>query len=194
MPNILQINSTKKDLFKFHPHNLLWLGLSIVAIILDQWTKWIALTKIHHLDLPCQNGIGKICAYSNSIEVIPHFLDWTLAYNHGAAFSFLSDASGWQRYFFIGLASIVSLIFIFWLMRLPKKLIILPIAISLILGGAISNLINLIFFGYVIDFINIHYHLWSFPIFNLADVSITLGALFLLIDTFFLGKKHSTTI
>jgi signal peptidase II len=68
-----------------------------------------------------------------------------LAYNHGAAFSFLSDAGGWQRYFFIGLASIVSLIFIFWLMRLPKKLIILPIAISLILGGAISNLINRIF-------------------------------------------------
>ncbi|APR71261.1 MULTISPECIES: signal peptidase II [Acinetobacter] len=194
MPNTLQINSTKK-MFQFYPRNLFWLGLSVLAIVLDQWTKWIALEKIPHIDLPCQDSVEKICAYSDSIQVIPQILDWTLAYNHGAAFSFLSDAGGWQRYLLTGLAGIFSLIFIFWLMRIPKKLVILPIAISLILGGAIGNLINRMVLGYVVDFIHIYYEkTWSFPVFNLADCSITLGVIFLLIDTFFLEKKRTQSM
>lgn len=195
MPNTMQTNSTKNGLFQFYLHNLVWLGLAVLAIVLDQWTKLIALTKIPHIDLPCQEDVEKICAYSDSIQVLPHIFDWTLAYNHGAAFSLLSDAGGWQRYLFTGLASVVSLLFIFWLMRIPKRLIILPIAVSLILGGAIGNLINRITLGYVIDFIHIHYEkTWSFPVFNLADSSITLGVIFLLIDTFFLEKKRSQSI
>ena len=105
MPN----PNNKKGLFQFYPHNIAWLGLSVLAIILDQWTKYIA---VKHL------------IYGEQNPVIP-FLTWTLAYNYGAAFSFLSDAGGWQKYFFTGLASIVSIIFVFWLMRMPKKMLIL---------------------------------------------------------------------
>ena len=97
MPN----TQAKKGLFQFYPHNLMWLGLSVLAIVLDQWTKWIASTHLN---------------YADPVPVLP-FLNWTLLHNHGAAFSFLSDAGGWQRYFFTSLAGFVSIIFIFWLMK-----------------------------------------------------------------------------
>lgn len=170
MPN----PQNKKGLFQFYPHNLLWLGLSVLAIVLDQWTKWIA---VNHLKYGEQN------------PVMP-FLNWTLGHNYGAAFSFLSDAGGWQKYFFTGLAGIVSVIFVFWLMRMPKKLIILPAAIALILGGAVGNLIDRVSLGYVVDFIHVYYNNSHFPIFNLADSAITLGTILLLIDTFFLEKQR----
>ena len=115
MPNTPQ----RKGWFQFYPHNLVWIGLAIVAIILDQWTKWIAT---NHLN------------YADPVAVLP-FLNWTLLHNYGAAFSFLSDAGGWQRYLFTGLAAGVSLLFVFWLMRMPKHLVILPMAIALILGA-----------------------------------------------------------
>ena len=164
----------KKGLFQFYPHNLVWVGLSIVAIILDQWTKWIAT---EHL------------IYGQQNPVLP-FLNWTLLHNYGAAFSFLSDAGGWQRYFFTGLAGVVSIIFLFWLMRMPKKMMILPAAIALILGGADGNLIDRVSLGYVVDFIHFYYNDSHFPAFNIADSAITLGTILLLIDTFFLEKKR----
>ena len=173
MPN----TQAKKGLFQFYPHNLLWLGLSVLAIILDQWTKYIA---VKHL------------IYGEQNPVIP-FLNWTLAYNYGAAFSFLSDAGGWQKYFFTGLASIVSIIFVFWLMRMPKKVVILPAAIALILGGALGNLIDRVTLGYVVDFIHVFYQNHHFPAFNIADSAITLGTILLLIDTFFLEKQRIQT-
>lgn len=164
----------KGGFFQFHSYNLWWLGLSIVAIILDQWTKWIAQTHLH---------------YADPVPVLP-FLNWTLLYNYGAAFSFLSDAGGWQRYFFTSLAGVVSVIFVLWIMRMPKQLIILPLAISLILGGAIGNLIDRISLGYVVDFIHFYYNNSHFPAFNLADSAITLGTILMLIDTFFLETKR----
>ncbi|WOE30820.1 MULTISPECIES: signal peptidase II [unclassified Acinetobacter] len=164
----------KKGLFQFYPHNLVWVGLAIVAIILDQWTKWIAVTHLH---------------YAVSVPVLP-CLNWTLLYNYGAAFSFLSDAGGWQRYFFTTLAGLVSVVFVFWLMRMPKNLKVLPSAIALILGGAVGNLIDRISLGYVVDFIHVYYNNSHFPAFNLADSAITLGVILLLIDTFFLEKKR----
>lgn len=170
MPN----PQNKKGLFQFYPHNLLWLGLSVLAIVLDQWTKWIAVSHLK---------------YGEQNPVMP-FLNWTLAHNYGAAFSFLSDAGGWQKYFFTGLAGIVSVIFVFWLMRMPKKLIILSAAIALILGGAVGNLIDRVSLGYVVDFIHVYYNNSHFPIFNLADSAITLGTILLLIDTFFLEKQR----
>lgn len=94
-----------KGLFQFYPHNLIWLGLSVLAIVLDQWTKWIASTHLN---------------YADPVPVLP-FLNWTLLHNYGAAFSFLSDAGGWQRYFFTSLAGLVSILFVFWLLRMPKK-------------------------------------------------------------------------
>mgnify|MGYP003602683458 FL=1 len=170
MPN----PENKKGLFQFHPHNLVWVGLSIVAIILDQWTKWIAT---EHL------------IYGQQNPVLP-FLNWTLLHNYGAAFSFLSDAGGWQRYFFTGLAGVVSIIFLFWLMRMPKKMMVLPAAIALILGGAVGNLIDRVSLGYVVDFIHFYYNNSHFPAFNIADSAITLGTILLLIDTFFLEKQR----
>ena len=185
-------NATKKQgLLLFYPHNLLWLALSVLAIVFDQLSKWFALAKIPHLDLPCQYSADKVCAYSDSISVIPRIFDWTLAYNHGAAFSFLSDAGGWQRYLFTSLAVVVSIIFVFWLLRMPKKLLVLPLTIALILGGAVGNLIDRMTLGYVVDFIHVHYDtIWHFPVFNLADCAITLGTILLLTDTFFLEKKR----
>jgi signal peptidase II len=175
MPNSTQTSSIKNTLFQFYPHNLLWLALSVLAIILDQWTKWIASSHLN---------------YAEPVPVLP-FLNWTLLHNHGAAFSFLSDAGGWQRYLFTGLAGVVSIIFVFWLLRMPKKLIILPLAIALILGGAIGNLIDRVSLGYVVDFIHVYYQNNHFPAFNLADSSITLGTILLLIDTFFLEKNRN---
>ncbi|WOE41635.1 signal peptidase II [Acinetobacter chinensis] len=170
MPN----PQNKKGLFQFYPHNLMWLGLSVLAIIIDQWTKNIASTHL---------------TYADPVPVLP-FLNWTLLHNYGAAFSFLSDAGGWQHYLFTGLAGIVSIIFIFWLMRMPKSTVVLPMAIALILGGAIGNLIDRISLGYVVDFIHVFYQNNHFPAFNIADSAITLGTILLLIDTFFLEKKR----
>ena len=127
--------------------------------------------------------------YGQQNPVLP-FLNWTLLHNYGAAFSFLSDAGGWQRYFFTGLAGVVSIIFLFWLMRMPKKMMVLPAAIALILGGAVGNLIDRVSLGYVVDFIHFYYNNSHFPAFNIADSAITLGTILLLIDTFFLEKQR----
>ena len=170
MPN----THTEKGLFQFYPHNLWWVGLAILAIILDQWTKWIAVTNLN---------------YADPVPVLP-FLNWTLLHNYGAAFSFLSDAGGWQRYFFTSLAGLVSVIFVFWLMRMPKDMKILPLAIALILGGAIGNLIDRVSLGYVVDFIHVYYQNSHFPAFNIADSAITVGTILMLIDTFFLEKHR----
>ncbi|WP_407409613.1 signal peptidase II [Acinetobacter sp.] len=164
----------KKGLFQFKAHNLVWLGLSVIAIVLDQWTKWIAVNSLN---------------YADPVPVLP-FLNWTLLHNYGAAFSFLSDAGGWQRYFFTSLAGIVSIVFVFWLMRMPKTLKVLPLAIALILGGAVGNLIDRVLLGYVVDFIHVYYNNSHFPAFNIADSAITLGTILLLIDSFFLEKKR----
>jgi signal peptidase II len=102
----------------------------------------------------------------------------------------LSDAGGWQRYFFTSLAAGVSVVFVFWLMRMPKNTLVLPAAIALILGGAVGNLIDRVTLGYVVDFIHVYYQQNNFPAFNLADSAITLGTILLLVDTFFLEKKR----
>lgn len=177
--------------FRVYPHNFVWLALTVFAVVFDQVSKKIALANIEHSNLPCPNNMAQICAYSESIPVISPVLDWTLAYNYGAAFSFLSNAGGWQHFFFTGLAGVVSLFFIAWLMRMPKRLVVLPLAIALILGGAVGNFIDRMTLGYVVDFIHVHYQQsWHFPIFNVADCAITLGTILLLIDTFFLEKKR----
>ncbi len=169
MPNALQafIKPMRRT-------NLAWLCLSILTILIDQWTKSIASA---HLVL------------GEALPVCPN-LDWTLLHNHGAAFSFLSDAGGWQRYLFTGLAFVVSAIFIAWLLRLPKRSRILAAGIALVLGGAIGNLIDRVSLGYVVDFISVHSGGKYFPAFNIADSAITLGTVFLIIDMLFLDKKR----
>ena len=153
-----------------------WYLLSLVVIILDQWTKWLAETNLTFLE---------------PVPVIEPFLNWTLAYNYGAAFSFLADAGGWQKWFFSGLALLMSLFLIGYLAKAPRQAKLLSLGLALVLGGAVGNLIDRLLHGHVIDFIHVHYaDVWHYPIFNIADIGISIGVLLIVIDMLFLEKKR----
>lgn len=147
---------------------LKWLWVSAVIIALDQLTKvWMS----SWLDL------------HQTVAVLPYF-NFTLAHNSGAAFSFLAGAGGWQRWFFIVLAVSVSIALIIWLSRLKAQARVEAIAISLIIGGAISNVIDRFIHGYVIDFIDVYVGSYHWPAFNIADAAICIGAVLLIVDSF----------
>ncbi|MBF7730236.1 signal peptidase II [Pseudomonas sp. N040] len=147
-----------------------WLWLSLLVIVLDQLSK---LYFEHALNLYQQ------------IVIIPDYFSWTLAYNTGAAFSFLADADGWQRWFFAGVAVAVSAMLVVWMKGLKAHENWLAIALALVLGGALGNLFDRVVYGHVIDFILVHWQQrWYFPAFNLADSAITLGAIMLALDMF----------
>lgn len=151
-----------------------WLWLSVLAIILDQLTKYIAEAEL---------------LLHKPVAVIPDFFNFTLMYNKGAAFSILSDAGGWQRILLAGLSTVISIFLFFWLKQISndeqqKNNNILQIAIALILGGAIGNLIDRALTGEVVDFIQVYYATYYFPSFNIADSAITLGAGLLILDMF----------
>jgi len=153
-----------------------WYVLALVIVIIDQWTKWLAETKL---------------TFHDPVPVIEPFLNWTLAYNYGAAFSFLADAGGWQKWFFSGLALLMSLFLIIYLIKAPRKATLLSFGLALVLGGAVGNLIDRLLHGHVIDFIHVHYaDVWHYPIFNIADIGISLGVLLIVIDMLFLEKKR----
>lgn len=154
---------------------LKWLWLSLFVILLDQATKYLA---------------DSLLTWGQPVPVLP-FFNLTLLYNTGAAFSFLSDAGGWQRWFFILLALGVSAVLVHWLRRLPREQLRMAVALSLILGGAIGNVIDRIWFGHVIDFIQLYYRDWYWPAFNVADSAITIGAVLLIWDGLF-GKQDHT--
>lgn len=151
---------------------LRWLWVSVVVIALDQLTKVIA-------DVTLQFHVP--------VEVMPSF-NWFLTYNTGAAFSFLSEAGGWQRWFFVGLALLVSIVIVFWLRALPKGRNREAIALAMILGGAIGNVIDRLLYGHVIDFIQWYYEAYYWPAFNIADSAIMIGAGLLILDAF-LGMR-----
>lgn len=157
---------------------LLWYVLSLIVIGLDQWTKWLAELKLN---------------FHEPIAVIEPILNWTLAYNYGAAFSFLADQGGWQKWFFAGLSLAMSLFLVIYLTRAPRQAKLLNIGLALILGGAIGNLIDRLRIGKVIDFIHVHYaDVWHYPIFNVADIAICVGVAIVVIDMLFLeGKRNS---
>ncbi len=148
---------------------LRWLWLSVAIIIIDQVTKWLAVTTL----------FGQ-----PPVTIIPGFFDLTLVYNTGAAFGFLRHAGGWQNTFFIGVAAIVSLFLISMLRRLNTQDIQSAVAFTLILGGAIGNVIDRVQQGYVVDFIHWFYRDWHWPAFNIADSAITIGAVLLVLDVF----------
>lgn len=154
---------------------LRWLWLSVVVIVLDQLSKYYFN---HHLSLHEQ------------LPVMP-FFSFTLAYNTGAAFSFLSDASGWQRWFFISIAAIASVVLVVWMKRLRSDEKLQAAALALILGGALGNVWDRIALGYVVDFLLFYYDIYYFPAFNLADSAITLGA-GLLIPGMFIHPRLTT--
>jgi signal peptidase II len=122
--------------------------------------------------------------YGQAIDVLP-VLDWRLLHNTGAAFSFLSDAGGWQRYLFTGISAVASVVFLVWLIRLPKEQWLVRFSLTFILGGAIGNLVDRIQHGYVVDFISVHWHSSYFPAFNIADMAITFGAILMIADMLF---------
>jgi signal peptidase II len=144
-----------------------WLPLSVAVIVADRVVKlWIT----HHF------------APAERVRVLP-VLDIILTYNTGAAFSFLADASGWQRWLFIVLALGVSAALIVWMRRLDARIHgLLACGLSLIIGGALGNLIDRLTTGRVVDFIHVHWGRAYFPAFNIADSAITIGAALLLLD------------
>lgn len=144
-----------------------WIWLSIAVIALDQLTKYLAETLL---------------VIHQPVPVLPSF-NLTLTYNTGAAFSFLAGAGGWQRWFFLGLGFAVSAGLLAWLYRLKSNEKWLAAALSLILAGALGNLIDRLWLGKVIDFIELYYDRWYFPVFNIADIAINIGAALLIIDS-----------
>lgn len=145
-----------------------WLGLSLLVLVLDLATKYLASA---HLD------------YALPLNIIPGFFNLTLLHNTGAAFSFLAAESGWQRWFFIGLASLVSLALVKWLQTLKGDRW-MAVAITLILGGALGNLYDRITLGYVVDFLHFYWGDYHFPAFNIADSAISIGAAMMILDLF----------
>ncbi|MCL2524294.1 MAG: signal peptidase II [Betaproteobacteria bacterium] len=151
-----------------------WYALAALIIILDQLTKWLALNLI---------GPGQ------SIYVAP-FWNWVLAFNTGAAFSFLADQPGWQRWFFSILALAVSAWIAVQLHRQPQHKLA-SLALALIMGGALGNVIDRVFFGAVVDFIQWHAAGYYWPAFNIADSAITVGAVLLVIEQLFISHRKS---
>lgn len=129
-----------------------------------------------------------------SVPVIEPILNWTLAYNRGAAFSFLANQDGWQKWFFALLGLAVSGFIIAYLRKVPKSATLLSVGLAMVLGGAIGNVIDRVLYGYVIDFIHVHYaDAWHYPIFNVADIGISIGMVLVVFDMLFLEKKRSQT-
>lgn len=153
----------------------IWIYVSAAVILLDQVSKW-AIVK--HVPLYEQ------------IQVLP-FFNITHQQNEGAAFSFLADAAGWQRWFFIALALGISAVIVVWLWRLRNAgQVVLSAGLALVLGGAIGNVIDRIRLGHVVDFVQVLIAGWPFPSFNVADSAITVGAVLLIVDALFISGRQ----
>jgi signal peptidase II len=155
---------------RFWASGLRWLLITLVVLLLDQFTKLWAVEAL---------------AGGNIIEVLPHF-DLKLAFNYGAAFSFLANAGGWQQWALSLFAAVVSLVLIIWLSRINAQERWLGIALALVLSGAVGNLIDRLTYGYVIDFIDwyVSKNGYHWPTFNIADCAISIGAVMLLLESF----------
>lgn len=152
----------------FSETGLRWLWLTLLCLVIDQVSKqWVA---------------GSF-DYRETLSILP-FFNFTYVHNPGAAFSFLADQGGWQRWFFTVIAAIACIVFIVWLAKTPKSQTLLGIAFALMLSGAMGNLIDRVLFGYVIDFIDFHWSGKHFPAFNVADSMIFIGAGFMILDSF----------
>jgi len=152
-----------------------WLCIAVLVVAADQATKW-AITEW----VPLYDRVP-----------VNSFLHITHQQNRGAAFSFLASESGWQRWFFVALATAVSAALVGWLWRIRRDgPLVLSAALALVLGGAVGNLIDRAIQGYVTDFIQVWFGSWPFPSFNVADSAISVGAALLIIDALFLNKKQ----
>ena len=142
--------------------------IALIVVLLDQLTKLWVLNSFETFEI---------------LTVLPVF-NLTLVFNEGAAFSFLADAGGWQRYIFVSISAVMSIVFVIWLSRVKSHELWLATGLAFLLGGAVGNLIDRVWLGKVIDFLQWHWHDAYFPAFNLADAAITLGVILLLIDSF----------
>ena len=145
-----------------------WYLIALIVLVLDQLTKTWVIAEF----------------YLGQREIITSFFNLVHVHNYGAAFSFLSDAGGWQRWFFAALSAVVSAVIVVWISRLPKTRWIEGLALALILGGALGNLYDRLVLGYVVDFLDFHWSGSHFPAFNVADSGITMGAVLLILDMF----------
>ena len=152
----------------FNDTGLRWLWLTLLCLIIDQVSKqWVAGTF----------------DYRETLSVLP-FFNLTYVHNPGAAFSFLADQGGWQRWFFTAIAAIASIVFLVWMAKTPKQQRLLSISFALILSGAVGNLIDRVLFGYVIDFLDFHWAGYHFAAFNIADSVIFIGAALMIFESF----------
>jgi len=155
--------------------SLRWLWLALAVIVVDQLTKALIVRGFNLYE---------------AVELLP-VLEITRLHNTGAAFSLLADASGWQRWFFVGLAIAVSAGIIYWLRNMPQgSAAFLPAALTLVMGGALGNLVDRIWHGHVVDFLHFHWGAAYFPAFNVADSCITVGAGLLILDAVLEGRRH----
>jgi signal peptidase II len=148
-----------------------WFLIALLIVLVDHWTKGLASSQLQ---------------YARPVAVLP-VLNFTLQHNPGAAFSFLSEAGGWQRWFFSFAAIAVSAVLVVWITRLNKSQYLLAASLALILGGALGNLWDRLALGYVVDFISVHYEHHYFPAFNVADAAISVGAALMILDAFING-------
>ena len=152
-----------------------WYVLALVLVIADQWSKqWITGHFFYGESRP-----------------LTGFFNLVLVHNYGAAFSFLSDAGGWQRWFFTLLAALISAVIAVWLARLPAAKKLEAVALALVLGGALGNLYDRLLLGYVVDFLDFHWQGRHWPAFNLADSAICVGAGLLIWDGLFGGHESN---
>ena len=164
-PPHIDTMAKSKNAFKSGSGVWLWLGLALITLLLDQLTK-IAIVGSFQLG-----------------EALPltSFFNLVRVHNPGAAFSFLADAGGWQRWFFTGLGTVAALVMIY-LLRMHAGQSLFCLSLSLLLGGAVGNVIDRVLYSHVVDFLDFHYAGWHFPAFNVADSAITVGACLLILD------------
>lgn len=139
--------------------NLRWLWLSFGVLVVDQLTKWAALAGLD---------------YARPVEILP-FFDFTLLYNTGAAFSFLAEHDGWQRWFFVFLAVVITAVLLGWLAFVAIRDRRIQAGVTLVIGGAVGNVIDRVLYGHVVDYLDFHVAGWHWPAFNIADAAITIG-------------------
>lgn len=154
---------------------LLWWLLAIAWIILDLATKALASSSL---------------TYATPVEVLP-FFNLTLLHNTGAAFSFLADHPGWQRWFFAAIAVAATIGLSIWMTRLKRDEKVLGACLALIIGGALGNLYDRLVHGYVVDFLSFHAAGWYYPAFNVADIGITVGAIGLIWESIFAERRRA---
>ena len=167
--------NTDANIISGNPRFVTWMVVAAVIVVVDQLTKWAIVEWIPLYDKVPLNS----------------FLNLTHQKNSGAAFSFLANAGGWQRWFFVILATVVSAVIAVWIWRIrSESQTVLSAGLALVLGGAVGNLIDRLLLGHVTDFIQVWFGSWAFPSFNVADAGISVGAALLIIDALFLSGRE----